>query len=161
MHDGEAWHGFVRCIQTVTKWENQEWHDLNFNDTGYNVGWAMGIYNQQLFIGVDSGLQKSRLYRYELEPVDTASSVEKPGASAINMYPNPLKHILHIQAQSLKDGDYQFILTNSLGQTVIRQPLTEANISLSVDELGKGVYVGFITNSHSGEVIHREQLVKP
>ncbi len=148
-------------IRTITSWNGKKWQDLNYTDSSYNNGWALAIYNQQLFTGVDSGLVKTRLYSYDLEPLDTSSSVNKAEKASIEIFPNPMNNHLRIQAQHSNAKEYHFSLTNSLGQTLISQSLKGTDNTIPVEQLNKGVYVALISNPRTEEVLYRKKLIKP
>jgi len=74
------------------------------------------------------------------------------------VYPNPIKNIITIQLNSLKNEFLKFSIYDLLGQSVGDFELTSNNLQLDLSHLSNGIYYYNIKNK--GEVIARNKIIK-
>ena len=74
------------------------------------------------------------------------------------VYPNPIKDLITIKLNSLKNESLKFRIYNLLGQSVGDFELTSNNLQLDLSHLSNGVYYYNIKNK--GEVIARNKIIK-
>ncbi|MBR5214747.1 MAG: Omp28-related outer membrane protein [Bacteroidales bacterium] len=80
----------------------------------------------------------------KLEHIEKGEAVEEVTETSSMVYPNPVKDILTITADDVK----QVVMYNSLGQIVKNVKSNDANISIDVRDLESGMYfVNIIDNS--------------
>ena len=85
-------------------------------------------------------------------PCDSANSVPGiPGQAAgrVSIFPNPASATLSVQ---LTDDSYNsFILTNNLGQVILRRNITTSSLDLDVHQLPAGIYYLLFSGSGGSE----------
>lgn len=98
---------------------------------------------------------------FEYTNVIAISSIQE--ATGISYYPNPSKSDLYISLDKVREGDYQIVYTNVLGEKVIEnitfQKMSMVYRSHAFDQLGAGMYIVELV-SPSGETVDIQKVVK-
>ena len=74
------------------------------------------------------------------------------------IYPNPTKGPITIKLNNLKTESLEFIIYNSLGQSIENFQLNSNSLQINLSHLGNGFYYYSIKNK--GEVILRNKFIK-
>jgi len=84
------------------------------------------------------------------------TSIEKPDAVQLNVYPNPARSLLNIESGN---QIVEVRMMDMLGQLVYVSPVNDYRMQMNVSELRNGIYfVQILTNE--GSVTHRVQITK-
>jgi len=81
-------------------------------------------------------------------------SVEEWSQVTVQLYPNPVSDVLEIVLGNTSSENFSFVLTNPIGQEVLRQDIKGRKGQIGVSHLASGVYFArIIVNNHSGKMI--------
>ncbi|MBW7866686.1 MAG: T9SS type A sorting domain-containing protein [Brumimicrobium sp.] len=112
---------------------------------GSNLLYARGFTNLStggyLIVGAD-GTNDNYWQGYTMKINENTSGFDINMDNAISIYPNPTRNILHVEGLEKSE---KFVLTNMLGQEMMRISLDENNSKFSMETLPNGIY--FLRNS--------------
>ncbi len=92
----------------------------------------------------------------QLENVDQGLSVEEKVETTSMVYPNPVKDVLTITADNVR----QVVMYNSLGQIVKTVKLDNDNISINVSDLENGMYIVNIIDNDGNVMTNKVSVLR-
>ena len=116
---------------------------------GINNGFGQGyykIYDSKGNILVESD-GKFGFGEYRIIYVHGLLSVEDVEETTLNVYPNPVKDVLTVSAEDMK----QVTVYNALGQLVKSINCSDSTVQINVNDLQNGMYIVNVIN-HNGEI---------
>jgi len=135
------------------------WEELIFDFSAITMGTSRTDIVFQFEDGIDNGATTPETvanYTWLIDDISIVStlSTEKFTATKVNMYPNPVKNTLTIEANS---PIQKVSIYNVLGQEVLTASPKSNSATLQTSELNRGVY---IVNTQVDGVISTSKIIK-
>jgi hypothetical protein len=91
--------------------------------------------------------------------VSFVSGTAEAAALKVQVWPNPMRERLEIQALDLPSGEYHFVLRDALGRAVAAEKLANGRAVLLVSKLPAGMYTWELAQAN-GQVLSSGRVVK-
>lgn len=137
--------------QAIACWDGTSWQNVGTGAPPFIDGKAIEVYKDKLY--VVGGSNNNILYSLDVM-VSTANFQDE---YSMNTYPNPTSDVINIELKEYKP-DLHLELTNSLGQIILQQSITDMNTSLDCSTLESGCYYLSIMDNSSGKQLVVKEL---
>lgn len=81
-------------------------------------------------------------------------------ATNVRIYPNPASDYINIEIDQHNTEALQYIITNTVGQTVLTGSMNDSSLSLNISNLAKGIYGITLFNEEQSQLIKTTTIVK-
>lgn len=131
-----------------TNWEDAAWALWN---TGYFDTYSTHSVCVGLYLNLTANTSYTPLHLRE----NFQLSTETPQNSSFKIFPNPVQNRLYIQSDLSKNGNFQFLITNSVGTLISKGSLDDNLTEVALVSVPNGMYFLTITNNEGTSFFHK------